>query len=402
MAPVHGKQPPCHGLATALWQDKSGRRLAGMLLWLVFAVLTAGVVAALLWPLARPARAVGEGTDVRAVFRDQLDEIEAERARGVIAEAEAEAAKLELSRRALVSAAAAEVRSRRRQPLPPARGRLAVAVAATVPLFTLGLYLAYGSPGTFFPAGGRSLEGAQIGALIAEVEQRLRERPDDGRGWDVIAPIYLKLGRFREAVDAYQRAARLEGETLQRLNGFAVSTVLAADGRVGAEAQRAYEKILHIEPGNIEARYWLALAKEQDGKLDLALVDFNRLLSEAPADAPWRGAIEGRIADIAARLGGKGAPQLGAPSAEDVAAASRLSPEDRARYIARMVDGLAERLQRDGGDLAGWQRLIHAYAVLGRDRDARQALEDARRRFYADAHALGELTALAKSLGLGS
>ena len=98
MAPVHGKQPPCHGLATALWQDKSGRRLAGMLLWLVFAVLTAGALAALLWPLARPARALGEGTDVRAVFRDQLDEIEAERARGVIAEAEAEAAKLELSR----------------------------------------------------------------------------------------------------------------------------------------------------------------------------------------------------------------------------------------------------------------------------------------------------------------
>jgi hypothetical protein len=57
---------------------------------------------------------------------------------------------------------------------------------------------------------------------------------------------------------------------------------------------------------------------------------------------------------------------------------------------------------RDGGDLAGWQRLIHAYAVLGRDQDARQAPEDARRRFYADARALGELAALAKSLGLGS
>jgi cytochrome c-type biogenesis protein CcmH len=84
-----------------------------MLLWLVFAVLTAGVLAALLWPLARPARALGEHADVKAVFREQLDEIEAERTRGVIAEA----AKLELSRRALASAAAADARSRRRQPL---------------------------------------------------------------------------------------------------------------------------------------------------------------------------------------------------------------------------------------------------------------------------------------------
>jgi cytochrome c-type biogenesis protein CcmH len=357
-----------------------------MLLWLVFAMLTAGALAALLWPLARPVRALGEEAGVNAVFRDQLDEIEAERARGVIAEAEAEAAKLELSRRALAGAAVAGTRSKRRQPLPAARGRLAVAVGAAVPLLTVGLYLAYGSPDTFSAAGGRSVDNAQIGGLIAEVEQRLRERPDDGRGWDVIAPIYLKLGRFREAADAYQRAARFEGETLHRLSGLAAATVLAANGRVGVEAQRASEKILRIEPGNV----------------DLALVDYKRLLSEAPADAPWRGAIEERVADISARVAGKGAPESGGPSAEDVAAASKLSPEDRAKYIARMVDGLAERLQRDGGDLAGWQRLIHAYAVLGRDQDARQALEDARRRFYADAHALGELAALAKSLGLGS
>jgi cytochrome c-type biogenesis protein CcmH len=373
-----------------------------MLLWLVFAVLTAGVLAALLWPLARPARGLGEGAGVKAVFRDQLDEIEAERVRGVIAEAEAAAAKLELSRRALASDAAETTRARRRHPLPPARGRLAVAIAAAVPLLTVGLYLAHGSPDSHSAAGGRSVDSTQIGVLIAEVEQRLRERPDDGRGWDVIAPVYLKLGRFREAADAYQHAARLEGESLQRLSGFAVATVLAADGRVVAEAQQVYEKIVRIEPGNVEARYWLALAKEQDGKLEPALADYNRLLSEAPADAPWRGAIEGRIADIAARLAGKGAPEPGGPSAEDVAAASKLSPGDRTRYIARMVDGLAERLQRDGSDLAGWQRLIHAYAVLGRDQDARQALEDARRRFYADARALGELAALAKSLGLGS
>src|SRR5262249_34394948 len=154
-----------------------------------------------------------------------------------------------------------------------------------------------------------------------------------------IAPIYLKLGRFGEAADAFQRAARLEGETLQRLSGFAVATVLAADGRVGAEAQRAYEKILSIEPGNVEARYWLALAKEQDGKLDLALVDYKHLLSEAPADAPWRGAIEERIKDITARAAGKGAAEAAGPSAEDIAAASKLSPEDRAKSIARMVDG---------------------------------------------------------------
>ena len=67
-----------------------------------------------------------------------------------------------------------------------------------------------------------------------------------------------------------------------------------------------------------------------------------------------------------------------------------------------MVDGLAERLKRDGNDLAGWLRLVNAYAVLNRKDDARAALAQARQHFPADEKALGALSALAKNLGLGS
>ena len=70
--------------------------------------------------------------------------------------------------------------------------------------------------------------------------------------------------------------------------------------------------------------------------------------------------------------------------------------------IAQMVDGLAKRLERDGRDLAGWLRLVNAYVVLDRKDDARAALTRARQNFPADDKALGELAALAKSLGLGS
>ena len=85
-----------------------------------------------------------------------------------------------------------------------------------------------------------------------------------------------------------------------------------------------------------------------------------------------------------------------------MAAAEKLSPEDRAKMIAQMVDGLAQRLARDGSDLAGWQRLINAYVVLGREQEARNALAQARSKFPADDKALAALAALAKTLGLGS
>ena len=114
--------------------------------------------------------------------------------------------------------------------------------------------------------------------------------------------------------------------------------------------------------------------------------------------------MEGRISEVSRRIAGTDnvAPSGSGPTAADVAAAQGLSPEARAGMIAQMVDGLAERLKRDGRDLAGWQRLINAYAVLGRGQDARTALADARRNFTADEKALAELATLAKTLGLGS
>ena len=115
-----------------------------MLLWIAFALLTAAVLAWVLAPLARPAPA-GEAqasaeAGARAVYRDQLAEIEAERAAGLLGAAEAEAAKLEISRRLLASAARVEAAA---SGAPAARGHvrhqhLALATAAAVPLLTLG------------------------------------------------------------------------------------------------------------------------------------------------------------------------------------------------------------------------------------------------------------------------
>ncbi len=79
-----------------------------------------------------------------------------------------------------------------------------------------------------------------------------------------------------------------------------------------------------------------------------------------------------------------------------------MSPEERAKTIDGMVAGLAERLKRDGKDLGGWLKLVRAYKVLGRDKDAMSALGEARRTFEGDRESLAALDELAKSLGLGS
>ena len=212
---------------------------------------------------------------------------------------------------------------------------------------------------------------------------------------------YFRLERFADAANAYARAAALLGETPQRLAGFAEATVMANNGIVTEAARAAYEKIAKADPSRFEPKFWLALAKEQDGKLAEAAADYRAMLVAAPPDANWRPLIEERLAVVETRVMPNPRQPRG-PSAADVKAAESMPAADRTQMIRGMVDGLAKRLAADPGDTEGWQRLIQSYMVLGEREKAVAALADARRKLAGNAPALGDLTALAKSLGLGS
>ena len=394
-----------------------------MVLWIGFAVLTAVVVAALLRPLlAPPAPGHAEAGANAAVYRDQLAEIETERARGLIGEAEAEAARIEIARRLLATADA-------NGPEAPASARgeittIAMVVAAALPVLAIVAYLAVGAPGQpGQPHAARSPASARGTApgtdqLISKVEERLRAMPEDGRGWDVIAPVYLRLGRYREAADAFTRALRLVGESPDRLAGLAESEVLANDGVITEVARKTYERLRELVPDRMEPRFWLAVAAEQDGRFEDAAKAYALLLNEGEADAPWRPTVIERWREARGKLGlatepvpiptpasradvaaGGRAPAL---AKSDVDAVQAMPAEARTKMIEDMVAGLDQRLSKDGRDLEGWQRLIRAYAVLGRREDALAALERARTALAEEMQSLEALSRLARSLGLAS
>src|SRR5215813_11137931 len=158
-----------------------------MMLWVVFALMTAAAVLAVLWPLGRAGAARPAGNDV-AVYQDQLAEIERDRAADRIPEQEAEAARIEVSRRLLAAAEAAATRT-----TPPAAGwrRRAASIVALVvlPLGACGLYLLLGSPslpGEPLAARARQPpEHRSIATLVSQVEAHLGRNPEDGRGWEV-------------------------------------------------------------------------------------------------------------------------------------------------------------------------------------------------------------------------
>jgi cytochrome c-type biogenesis protein CcmH len=397
-----------------------------VLLWVIFGGLTALVLFALL----RPITSGTAGDESRAafdatVYRDQLGELESDRERGLIGAADAEAARIEIARRLLASDE--EARGDDAQPSRVPAKAVAIGLAVILPALALGLYLVYGSPRLpdqplvarlQDPASDRNLE-----ALVARVEARLREHPDDGEGWDVIAPVYMGWHRYADAAEAFRQATLLLGESAKRLAGYGQALVLANDGVVTEDARAVLERASALDPDLIQPKLVLIIAKEQDGQLAAAAEAWRALIASAPADAPWRKLAEERLAQDEAKLAGSapdqpvpdkavpdqpaataGAPMQGkgAPTAEDIAAAQNMNPADRQGMIERMVQELADRLAQNSDDLAGWLKLVRAYSVLDRKDDALKALKRAKTQFSGDAEALGQLDALAAELGLKS
>jgi cytochrome c-type biogenesis protein CcmH len=388
-----------------------------VLIWLVLAGLTAIVLLVLLRPLAVAATndRVPEAFDA-AVYRDQLNEIDSDRARDLIGEEQAEAARVEIARRLLT--ADSKARAADRVTTESTRARTAmIAVGAALPLLALGLYLAFGSPRLPDQPLAARLENPDsdrnLEALVARVEARLRKHPEEGEGWEVIAPVYLSWQRYGDAAEAYGHAIRLLGPSAKRLSGEGQALVLANNGVVTEEARQALEQANGLDQTLIEPRILLAIAKEQDGQFAAAIADWQALLSTADAGAPWRAMVEQRIALAQAQLTGKGAPEIstppqagvsgeGAPNSSDIAAAQAMSPVDRQAMIEQMVGRLAARLDQDGSDLTGWLKLVRAYSVLDRKDDALKALQRAKSEFSGDAKAIEQLDRLAAELGLKS
>lgn len=377
-----------------------------MTLWLAFALMTAAAIFAVLWPLGR--RGVASGGSETEVYRDQLDEIARDRAAGLIGETEAEAAKVEVSRRLIAAADAVEVEKATVEASPLWRRRAtAVAGLLLLPLGATALYLALGSPQMpGEPLAARiaaAHEDRSIQSLVSQVEAHLERNPDDPRGYEVVAPVYLRMGRFGDAVNARRKLLAVAGETAERQADLGEALAAAGNGVVTVEAKAAFERALALDANDLKAKFFIGVAAEQDGDRAKAASIWRGMLENAPADAPWAPMVR----EALTRVGGTppvvaSAPAASAPgpSSADVAAAGNMSEQDRGEMIRGMVARLADKLKQDGSDIEGWQRLLRAYMVLGERDKAQAAAGDAKRALASDPAKLRQIDDLMKNLGI--
>lgn len=365
-------------------------------LWLTFALMTGAAVFVVLGSLARSRSAAADGAEAdAAVYRDQIDEIARDRSRGLIDQREAESARVEVARR-LIAASERTDEVARTDGATGRRRAAALVSLVAIPAIALGTYVTLGKPNLpDLPLASRKTDapnGANVADLVSRVETALAKDPNDARGWSVIAPIYLRLGRGTDAANAYANVIRLQGSSPEREADYGEALYAAADGVVTARAKAAFERSAEGPQPSVKGSFYLARAAEQDGDLAGAIARLKPILANAPEDAPYLEALKGefqRIADV---------PALPMPSNEE--AAGLKTPEEREAFIRRMVDGLDQRLSADGADLGEWLRLVRARAAIGERDKAKEALVRAREKFAADSRAAVRLEALALGLGL--
>lgn len=364
------------------------------MLWLGFALLVLVALAFLFWPLLRRrhAEASRKAHDL-AVYRAQLDEVAQDLARGALTEAEAAAAKLEIQRRLLRADAAADPAAPRRA----SRGiQIATMIAlALVPVLGGGLYLALGRPDAaqfnLVQARARAEREAQLRQdterMIVQLRERLAASPDRADGWLLLGRSLLLTDRPAEAIEAFDRAIALQPSEVEAYALRAEALTLAADGSVTDAAQRDFRAVLERDPQHPGARYYLGLARLQQGDTRGAYDDWYALAAETPADAPWLETVQGRLRELAPRLGialNQAVPQpkpadvaTPGPDRAQVEAAQQMSEAERTTMVRGMVDRLAERLKENPDDADGWLRLARAREVLGEMDAAREALRRA-------------------------
>lgn len=368
-----------------------------MLFWIATALLTAVTAVLLLGPLFRGRTVLVEDTaGEAAVYRDQLRELERDKKLGLISGEEADYARAEIGRRLIAtSGEAAGARE-------PTSGRHLLAqafVVISLPAIGLGLYMLTGSPGMpSEPLAARLANpGNNLELLVAKVERHLAQNPDDGAGWDVLAPIYVKMSRYADAELAYRNAVRLLGTSPERMIGLGEAMTAENDGIVTADARAAFEEAVRLGSTNLRATFYLALSLEQEGKREEARAAFEALVKASPADAPWLPLVNEHIAANS----GEAKPEApGNPTAADVARAESMSTGDRTEMIRGMVAGLDAKLKENPNNFEGWMRLVRSYAMLKEPENAVAALKSALAAFPAEGQEGQQLIAMARELGL--
>lgn len=264
------------------------------LFWIVCAVLLLVALPFVVLPLWRGAGNDNTGSNDSEVLRDaanleilrdQLAELETDLRNGLLTQDAYEQGKRELQARLLE-----EVKTTEQpviKPRNPAKA-LAVALAVLLPLFSVSLYLAVGNTRALLPQEEHGLaEG--FGAInseakLQELEKKLQQQPENPDGWFLLATSYSKMGRFADAVRAYEQLVKLVPDAAQVWASYADVYAMNNNQSLLGEPTKFLDKALQLDGANLLALALSGSAAMERGDYVAAITHWTKLVDLLPPD----------------------------------------------------------------------------------------------------------------------
>lgn len=343
----------------------------------IAALLTLLVIAWIVRPLLRAAPQAGVSSQRlnAAIYREQLQTLERDLARGSISASDYEATQDELQLRLLDDTEEATSSEQTKAASFWTARRTTATIALLLPLGAAGLYKTLGQPDAIDPVAAQQVTNEKVEQMVNSLAARLKANPNDLQGWAMLARSYKVMGRLDEAEQAFIKAGDKINNDANLLVDYADLLAARAESKLEGRPLELINKALLLNPQHPMGLMLSGVAAFARSDFTGAETQWKKLLPLLDPDSPDAQQVEAYIAEAQEKAGTPPASRAAGrsesgklPPVSDAAAGGMT-----AEKINQMVDRLAERLKANPEDLAGWARLARAYKVQGRLAEAEQA-----------------------------
>ncbi len=254
--------------------------------WLAAIVMLLVAVAFVVWPLLRqgPLSNLHQDELNLDLARERLQEWQTALDEEEISEAEFDNLRSELEDTLLLELGSEAPIENKQKP----RAYLAIALAVLIPVVVIGLYLQLGTPAALLPENRVDLSPAEqdtalessalpVDVMLAQLQDRLSENPDDEYGWSILARAMMSLQRYPEAIQAYEAWLRLVGNRSDVLVRYADALAMAAGGDFSGRPTGLLEEALATDPFEPQGLWLSGIAARERGDFKQALTYWYRL-----------------------------------------------------------------------------------------------------------------------------
>lgn len=255
-----------------------------------------------------------------AIYKEELDKLEAEHKAGLITSADYEIAHAEMRQRLFQDTVVEDDHE-----VAGSNKKTAIGVSIFIVLFSSVLYFSLGDVVRVADKGSENpvtQEGVE--RMVAEFAAKMEKDPDNLKGWVMLAQSYRILGRSQEAAKAYERAGDFIDSDPQLLADYADVLAANANGSFAGKPLQLINKALKLDPNNLMALWLSGTASYSVGNYKAAVQAWEKLSQQLPPDTDEARAIQGSIAEARSKGGISSKP---AASGKEISGTIEVSPE---------------------------------------------------------------------------